>query len=41
LWECQSRLLLNYTGNLKFGGRFQLQGLICGTRPVEVKVKII
>jgi hypothetical protein len=22
------------------GGRFQLQGLICGTRPVEVKIKI-
>jgi predicted hydrolase (HD superfamily) len=41
LWECQSGLLLNFCkGNLNLGGEVPTAGLICGTRPVDVKVKI-
>jgi len=43
LWECQSGLLLYFycnKGNLDLGGEVPTAGLICGRRPVDVKVKM-
>jgi predicted hydrolase (HD superfamily) len=41
LWECQSRLLLTTNdGTRIIGGEVPAAGTICGTRPVDVKVKM-
>jgi hypothetical protein len=40
LWECQSGLLLYRATEIKPGGEFSGAGTICGTMPVEVKVKM-
>jgi hypothetical protein len=40
LWECQSGLLLYRSNRTKIGGEVSGAGTICGTRPVDVKVKM-